>query len=473
MTDETTRPRDGHAAVLGGSMAGLFTARVLADNFEKVTLIERDSLPKDPQFRKGVPQSRHLHAFLSRGRRIAGRLFPGIEEELASLGAEPVDMAGDGNWLTPAGPAPRFRSGVTLLTSTRELLEWAVRRRVSALPNVRFLERSDATDLLPAHNGAWVSGVKVRSRDGRNGAAPEESLYADLVVDASGRNSDAPRWLGKLGYAPPEETYVNAHPGYATRLFERPENSTRDWKIIFVQAAPPEHNRGGIMFPVEGGRWICSLIGMGGDYAPTDEDGFMEFARSLRSPMLYEAIRDAKPVSPIHGYREVANRRRHYEKLSRQPHNFLVTGDAACSFNPVYGQGMTTAAMGAEVLEGCLREHRGGDFAGLSRRFQRKLAKVNAAPWLLATGEDFRVSTTEGGKATLSTRLTHRYMDRVLDLSLRDLEVRLVFLEVFGMLKSPTVLFAPDIAGKVLREAVTGNGKAGESSAGRRVPEAA
>jgi len=449
---------NGHAMVIGGSMAGLFAARVLADSFERVTLVERDSFPEGPEFRKGVPQSRHIHIFLPRGRQIAERLFPGLEGELSSSDAEFVDAAGGKAWLTPAGLAPRFHSGVSMLASTRNLLEWAVRRRVAALPNVRFLERTDVTRLLPGP-GESVAGVKLRSRSGRNGADLEEALYADLVVDASGRNSNAPRWLQELGYAPPEETHVNAHPGYATRLFERTKDPGRDWKIMFVQPAPPEHNRGGIIFPVEGGRWICSLGGVGGDHPPTDEEGFMHFARSLRDPMLYEAIKDAKPLSPIHGYRDMADRSRHYEKLSCQPHNFLVTGDAACSLNPIYAQGMTTAALGADTLEGCLAKRGDGDFAGLSRRFQKRLARVNAAPWLLATGEDLRVRGTEGGKAGLSTRLTHRYMDRVLELSMRDLGVRHTFLEVFGMLRSPTVLFGPAIATKVMREALFRGGK--------------
>lgn len=474
MTAGNVSPKTGgHAVVIGGSMAGLFNARVLADRFERVTLIERDRFPEGPEFRKGVPQARHLHVFMLGGRRIAERLFPGIEEDLISSGAQPVDMAEDAAWLTPTGPAPRFRSGVSLLTSTRNMLEWIFRKRVAALPNIRFLERTDVTGPLPAPDGTKVAGVNIRSREGRNGAEPEEPLPADLVVDASGRNSGVSRWLETLGYSPPEETHINAHPGYATRLFERPEDAGRDWKVMYVQAAPPERNRAGAIFEIENGRWICSLMGLGGDYPPTDEAGFMEFARSLRTPVLYEAIKDATPASPIHGYREVENKSRHYERLARQPDNFLVTGDAACAFNPVYGQGMTTAALGAQTLEGCLRNSRDDDFTGLSRRFQKKLAKVNAGPWLLATGEDYRVRETDGGKATLSVILTHRYMDRVLELSLSDLAVRQTFLEVFGMLKPPTALFGPAIATKVLRRALNRRKKPhGNAVPGQPVTEA-
>jgi 2-polyprenyl-6-methoxyphenol hydroxylase-like FAD-dependent oxidoreductase len=472
MSAKTNPPIDGsgHALVIGGSMAGLLTARVLSEHFRWVTIVERDSFPENPGFRKGVPQSRHLHAFMMRGRMISDRLFPGLSEELEEAGAVLMDSAEDFEWLTPAGFAPRFPSRLPLLMCSRDLLEWTVRKRVAALSQVRFLQRTDVTGLLPAPDGKGVAAVKVHSRDGGDG---EEILSTELLVDASGRNSNASRWLETLGYTPPEETYINAHLGYASRIYERPERLDRSWKGINVQATPPLVTRGGALLPLEGNRWMVTLNGVGGDYPPTDEDGFMDFARSLRTPMLYEAIKDAEPLSTISGYRDTANRRRHYEKLSRQPDNFLVTGDAACAFNPVYAQGMTTAALGAEVLGECLRESgAAGDLTGLSKRFQKRLSKANAGPWLMATGEDFRVRGVEGGEATFATRLTHRYMDRVLALSLQDLGVRRTFLEVFHMLKAPTALFGPGIALKVLRGG-TRRVTEEEQTTERKLPEAA
>jgi 2-polyprenyl-6-methoxyphenol hydroxylase-like FAD-dependent oxidoreductase len=442
----------GHALVIGGSMAGLFVARVLSERFGRVTIVERDSFPKGPQFRKGVPQSRHLHGFMMRGRIISDTLFPGLSEELEEAGAVLLDSANDFEWLTPAGFAPRFPSGLPFLMSSRDLLEWTVRKRVAALPQVRFLEKTDVTGLLPTPDGEGVAAVKLRSRDAKGAGRSQEPLRAELVVDASGRNSNASKWLKALGYTPPEETYVNSHLGYASRVYRRPERFDGDWKGLNVQAVPPEVTRGGVLLPLEGDRWMVTLSGLGGDYPPTDEEGFVDFARSLRTPLLYEAIKDAEPISAISGYRDTENRRRHYEKLSRQPDNFLVTGDAACAFNPIYAQGMTTAALGAEVLEGYLRDS--DDLTGLSKRFQKKLAKATAGSWLLATGEDFRVRDVEGGKASFATRLTHRYMDRVLALSLQDTAVRRRFLEVFHMLEPPTALFGPSVVAKVLRGAI-------------------
>jgi hypothetical protein len=325
---------------------------------------------------------------------------------------------------------------------------------------------------------AWVIAAsfarrepQARHRKGSD-AGKEEKIPADLVVDASGRNSGASRWLEELGYEPPEETVVDSHLGYASRLYERAEDGSRDWKALLVQAAPPDITRGGVLYPIEGGRWIAGLSGVGGDYPPTDEEGFMAFARSLRTPMLYETIKDLKPVSPIHGYRATRNSRRHYEKRSRQPDNFLVTGDAACAFNPVYGQGMTTAAIGAETIEEALLERR--DMAGLSGRFQRRLAKATAGAWLLATGQDYRVRGVEGPPPSAASRITRPYMARVMALSLKDQEVQRTVLEVYHMLKPPTAMFAPAIAAKVLREALIGSRKSGGSvPAPRETPEAA
>ena len=442
----------GHALVVGGSMAGLLAARVLADHFERVTIVERDGFPDGPAFRKGVPQSRHTHVLMTRGRQILERLFPGLEESLLEAGAVLIDSAEDLALLWPAGFGPRFRSGIPFLQSSRELLEFAVRERVASIPNVRFLQKTDVTGLVPAKQGEAVVGAKVRSREG----GTDEEILADLVVDASGRNSNASGWLEELGYDAPEETIVDAHLGYASRIYERTEGGARDWKALLVQAAPPNVTRGGVLYPIEGGRWIAGLDGVGGDYPPTDEEGFMEFARSLRTPMLYETIKDAQPLTPIYGYRATKNRKRHYEKLSRQPHNFVVTGDAASAFNPVYGQGMTTAAIGAETLDEILREQ---DPAGLSGRFQRRLAKATSAAWLLATGEDLRVRGVDGPPPDVATRLTNPYMDRVVELSLKDPAIYRTLMEVFHMTKPPTAMFGPGIALKVLREALVARGK--------------
>jgi 2-polyprenyl-6-methoxyphenol hydroxylase-like FAD-dependent oxidoreductase len=455
------RPGIGsHALVIGGSMAGLLAARVLSTHFDGVTLVERDRFPEEPAPRKGVPQASHQHLMLKRGADILERLFPGIRGELVATGAPLVDMANDAAWLTPFGWGVRFLSELIMLTGSRDFLEWGVRRRVVTLPNIRFLESTEVTGLLPDASGAdCVEGVKIRFRGERGGESSEEILRAELVVDASGRSSRAPRWLKHLGYEPPQESVIDAHLGYTSRLYRIREDFEPGWKGAYVQLAPPEHTRGGALLPIEGGRWLLTLMGTGGDYPPTDEESFLEFARSLRTPILYDAIKGAEALSQISGYRATENRIRRYEKLSRQPHNFVVAGDAVCCFNPVYAQGMTVAALGAEGLEACLRGCRDGDFEGLSSRFQRKLAKVNAAPWAMATAQDLRVPGVIGGSPGFGEKLMSRYMDEVVKLSTESEHVRLRLLEAMNMLKPASALFGPTVALKVLREALIGRDK--------------
>lgn len=441
-----------HAVVLGGSLAGLLAARALARHFDRVTVIERDAYPSNTAVRKGVPQAGHVHALMRRGQQAIEELFPGILEELLADGAHLVDVAGEVAWLTPAGWGTRFPSDLKLVGFTRPLLDLHVRRRLAYDPRVCILEETETLRLLPgAENG--VRGVLCRTR--RTGRS-EEELRADLFVDATGRGSRAPRWLEELGYRAPEETVVNGFLGYASRLYRVPAGVASDWKGAYVQLAPPERTRGGIMLPVEGGRWLVTLLGGGRDYPPTDDEGFLEFARGLASPVIYDAIKEAEPLTPVRSHRATENRRRHYERLHRQPDNFLVMGDAACAFNPVYGQGMTAAALGALALDESLceqrRRHASGETGGLARRFQRRLAKANAAPWLLATGEDFRYRGVEGGAPGVVTRLMHRYMDAVVRLATRDEVVRRVLLENVHMLKTPPSLFHPRVSLRVLAQ---------------------
>jgi 2-polyprenyl-6-methoxyphenol hydroxylase-like FAD-dependent oxidoreductase len=467
-----------HAVVIGGSMAGLLAGRILADHFAQVTIIERDRFPQDPVPRPGVPQARHLHALLMRGREVLEQLFPGLSKELTAAGAIVIEAGADLAWLTPGGWGVNFQSGLTALAFTRALLDWRVRHRLAEYNNVRFLEDYEVTGLIANSSHQAVTGITLRLRQGTEPNS-EQRLEADLVVDASGRNSRLPQWLTALGYPSPAETVINAHLGYASRLYRPPAGFEADWKGIFLQAAPPDNTRAGVLFPVEGGRWLVTLGGGDRDYPPTDEAGFLNFAHSLPSPLLYNAIKDAEPLSPIYGHRGTENRRRHYERLARWPERLVVTGDGACAFNPVYGQGMTTAALGALALDECLREQRrhqpGGDLIGLARHFQRRLAKVNAAPWMLATGEDYRYRGTTGGRPDRVTRLLHRYMDHIFRLSTESVYVRRRFLEVHQMLRPPAALFRPGVILRVLwqalRQVFVSQQTAAEAVPKRRLPE--
>ena len=441
-----------HAVVLGGSMAGLLAARVLADHFENVTIVERDSYPETAQARRGTPQANHVHALLLRGRQILEQLFPGLQDEMIAAGAPLVDMADDIAWFTPAGWGIRFPSDLKVLAFTRPVLDFHVRRRLGLNPRINILDSTHVLGLVREANANRVAGVMISSRIGDSDRTVARTLRSDLIVDATGRASRAPKWLQDLGYRATEEIIVNAHIGYASRLYQIPENFKADWKCTFVQAAPPERKRGGIVFTVEGNRWLVTLIGGGRDYPPSDESQFLEFARSLPVPTIYDAIRNAAPLSPIKTHRATENRLRRFERAGSLPDNFLALGDAVCAFNPVYGQGMTIAALGAMTLEQSLREElRSADgFKGFSLRFQRRLAKVNKAPWMMATGEDVRYREVEGGASTRMTTFMHRYMDQVVQLATTSSVVRSILLRAFSMMVQPTALFQPAILLRVV-----------------------
>ena len=437
-----------HAVVVGASMAGMLAARVLADVFERVTILERDTLPTGPDLRSGVPQARHLHALLPRGRRIVEQYFPGITLDLLTAGAEILDIANDISWLTPQGWGARFSSEFEGVTSTRSLLDHIVLTRLRQVSNIEIIESCDATGLLGS--AKRVKGVMLRRRN--ENLVRIDVLESDFVAVAAGRNSTVSNWLVRLGLPQPKTTYVNANVGYASQMFRRPDSVNASWRALFLQAAPPEETRAGILFPVEGNRWLVTIQGGDRDYPPLDRSGFLEFTRTLRSPELYEAIKDAEPIGLVSGYRATENRLFHYDRLAVWPESFVALGDTVCAFNPVYGQGMTTAALAAADLGNCLGR-RGENLDGVARTFQRRLARINSAPWMLATSEDLRYRGVEGAKAGRATKLMHWYMNHVLRSATRSKSVRTRFLQVQGMLNGPGVIFRPSVVMEVAKQA--------------------
>ncbi len=455
ITSNTVRRQ---AIVIGGSIAGLLAARVLADHFDQVTIIERDHFREKPAPRAGVPQSYQLHVLLSQGQRIIEQLFPGLSDELTVHGATTIDWTADYRLLLPRGWAPRFSSVITSRSCTRNLLEAIIRQHLDSESRVEFKLGTLVTGLLSNTLHDSVTGVRIKDGNGT-----EAELSAQLVIDASGRSSKAPSWLQSLGYDTPTQTVINSFLGYSCRTYQSLCGEPLDYKVLYIIPSAPDHPRGGILYQVEGNCWIVSLIGVGRDYPPTDEAGFLDFARSLRSPEIYEAIKDAQPISPIYGYQRTENRLRHYEQLSRLPENFLVVGDAVCAFNPVYGQGMTAAALGALTLDHCLKqlkEHPSNrDLTGLAIRFQKQLSKVNTAPWLIATGDDFRWSTTVGGQPNLMIRLMHWYLDQVMLTASESASVYEVFVLVLHLLQPPTAFFQLRVLMPVLLQVINRRSK--------------
>ena len=315
--------------------------------------------------------------------------------------------------------------------------------------NVRFFADSEVVGLVPGANGS-VQGVRVRKRSvsHRHGfVGAEETLAADVVVDTSGRGSRTPRWLEALGYEAPEEEVVDAKLGYATRWFRVPENFSGNWEGLAVLPGWPDNPRGGTLRRVEGGVWTVVLIGLGGDHPPTDEEGFLGFARTLPSPIIYDVIKDAEPASPVYGYRRTANRRRFYERARTMPENFLVAGDAACTLNPSYGSGMTAVALSVEALDRCLAEQleRRRGLAGLGRRFHERQASAVAPCWTMTANSDRVWAAASVKDLGPARRLLHHVSGEVLNLAAEKEDVAKTLLEVKNLLKPPAALLRPGI----------------------------
>lgn len=433
------------AVVIGASLGGLLTARVLSTHFDHVTIVEKDALTDTEGFRKGVPQSVHAHGLLAGGFRVMDTYFPGMMEDLASQGAQLGDVVGDLIWFQDGHWKTRHHSDLPGISVSRQCLELAVRRRVKALPNVVISDETQAVKPVFDSAKGRVTGLVVRKRRGQD---DEATLDADLVVDTSGRGSSSPQWLEDMGYDRPQEIQIKINVGYATRLYQRTAGDFHDAFAGVISDTPPVGTRYAAVFGVERDRWIVTLGGTVGDYPPTDEQGWIEFAKHLPVPAVHELITTATPLTDISSYRFPSNQRRFYERMKRFPEGYLVLGDAICSFNPVYGQGMSVAAMEAKALDDTLAAggHR------LSQRFYTKAAKIIDIPWMIVIGEDFRFPQVQGIRPP-GHRFVSRYLHRVHAIAAIDPEVCRRFFNVANLIAHPYSLMSPSMVWRVFRQA--------------------
>jgi 2-polyprenyl-6-methoxyphenol hydroxylase-like FAD-dependent oxidoreductase len=430
------------AIVIGGSMAGLLAARALAESYELVSILERDALPAGAENRKGVPQGRHAHALLSSGHRLLEEFFPALTHELVGQGALVGDATGQAVRVIGGWRQLRFNSGRQGLYVSRPLLEAAVRARVKALPNVRIVDGCDVVGLTTTPDHGRVTGVRLLRR--RPGSA-DETLAADLVVDASGRGSRTPAWLEALGYARPVEEQVRVDVGYVSRIYRRRPEHARGALAVNITSQPP-NRRAGVMLAMEADRWMATLVGYLGDHPPADPQAFADFARGLPARDIYDIIRTAEPLSDPVPAKYPASVRRRYDRLDRFPAGLLVVGDALSTFNPTYGQGMSVAAMHATALRDVLEQ--GGQ--DLARSFFRTTARIINTPWRLAVGGDLRFAEVEGQRNPMQL-LINRYLDRFHQAAQHDPELVSAFGKVVSLLAPPASLLQPRLVWRVLR----------------------
>jgi 2-polyprenyl-6-methoxyphenol hydroxylase-like FAD-dependent oxidoreductase len=435
-----------HAIVIGAGMGGLFQAKVLTDSFSKVTVLERDTLSNDLATRRGVPQANHNHVLVLGGYRAAVEIFPGLDQSLVANGALAVDWYKDLKMYRNDGWRPRYVSGAAGVTSNRVTLEKTVRAELSKT-QVEIIDNCEVQALLHDAEQSRITGVAYRRHD------ETHELTCDLVVDTSGRSGGSRKWLSELNYPPPWETLVDPLCSYSTRWYSQLSPGEYDWKLFKV-AENKDYGRVASIVQTQADEWVVTLQGFLGDYPPSDEAGFLDFARSFPVSDVYDAIKHAVPKSSIFPYRRMHNTWRHYERVRKWPENYIVAGDANCILNPAYGLGMAAAIKSAQLTGDLLNEH--GLAAGFSRRYQTLLAKTMVAPWLITTEEPLWYRSDFLPIGGFAYQVQKNYYQLLSKAANRDEKIWDLLQEVLQLARPASDLLKPSILARALKHARAG-----------------
>ncbi|ATB26938.1 FAD-dependent oxidoreductase [Melittangium boletus DSM 14713] len=436
------RSKGRHAVVLGGSIGGCLAAEVLSSEFDRVTLIEKGDFSDDVSDRRGVPQEKHVHLLLLRGKQVMEEIFPGLLKEMEQAGADIADQGHDvkcfhyGQWKN------RFRTGVSAHYCSRSLLDNIVRRRIRANPRITVLSKTRAMGLLFHAEGApCVRGVLLDE------SVPDRELAADLVVDVSGRGSRMAEWLAKEGLGEVKKTLVETKLGYASRVYRRRPEFADRWKVLLVLPKPPLNRAMGVISPIEGDRWLVTTGGWFGEFPKPEPEEFLRFLGTLPVPDIQEIIRDAEPLSDVAGFGIPGSLRRHYEDVPVWPNGLLVMGDALCSMNPLYSQGMTLCSLEADVLRKQIPLWKRGGVG--TNTIQSLLVNVIEPAWNMAVSEDMRFPETQGHRS-LGLRFHHWYGSGLCELAASHRLTLQTQVGVTNLVVPPSQLFRPEIAARVV-----------------------
>jgi 2-polyprenyl-6-methoxyphenol hydroxylase-like FAD-dependent oxidoreductase len=444
VTKESRKSLGQRAVIAGGSLGGMLAARAVAPHFVEVVVLERDVFTDTPAPRRTTPQSHHVHMLLKGGENAIDRILPGFRGAIEQSGSVKMRAGLDFLAGSELGFAPRWDAGMELHGQSRWMLEHCLRQHVLAsTANVELRTGCTVRGLNLDAAAHRISSVKVETQSGTS------NLDADLVIDATGRGEGGLRWLSALGVPLPEVEEVSVDFGYSSAIVELPDDPSREWKALAMGNLPRVGARGAVILPIEGGRFICSLGGRAGDYPPDNEADFLEFAKSLPQPTMYETLRKAKFVSGVARMIYPANRFRHYERSQTLPHGLIPLGDALCSFNPTYGQGMTSAALQAQALFDTLAERGAKDsLDALTHAYLARAAEAVRMPWRQANYNDFLYPTTQGNRE-MFTPEEMQYRMEIQIAATRDAELRKLSNEVGHLLVPFERLMEPDVRARV------------------------
>lgn len=433
-----------HAVVMGGSVAGLCAAAALSRVAKTVTLLERDPDPKGAATRKGTPQAHHAHVLLNLGARSLESLFPGVLAELVARGSVHGDAAEISRWYIHGEWRPSFVKGLDIRMQTRPMLEACLREHLQARSGVTLRFGTSVDEPVFDASARMVRGVTLEGG---------ERLDADLVVDASGRGSKSPKWIEQWGYGRPKQYSVELGLAYVSGIFEIPRDAVPA-EALMIYPRPPinphfpgqmVNKRGGVAFHVEGDRWMVTQFGYHGDHAPTDPAAFRTWAGTLGQPDLQRVLERATLVGELRKYGYPRQVRNLYEKLAKLPGGYVVHGDAVCSFDPVFGQGMSVASAEAVLMRDIIQTR-----GVRPKAIQAAFGKLIDDPWQLASAEAHLWSETRGWKPP-GVGVLQKFTDRMHAAAAGDNEVYAAFLDVVHLDKKPTSLFKPKLLAKIMK----------------------
>lgn len=434
----------GLAIISGAGISGLLAAKVLSPHFEKIVILERDTLPAAADYRNGTAQARHAHILLRRGLLGLEDMFPGFTASMLKAGAVMLNATRDWFNLFPMGAFPNFASDYEFICASRPLIEHTLRTiLLEQCSNIAIKDNCNVSAIRLHKNLPPQITFHAGAEKGM-----QETMQADLLVDATGRNSHAPDWLKSQGFGTVKETVVKPYLGYATRLY-RGVSMPRFVRATVVLPKDPHMTRGGTLFPIEKDQYICTLYGCSKDYPPTAEDEFLGYAKSLRSDIIYNGIANAEALTSPKAFIKNESTYRYYACQENWPQGFLVIGDAVCSFNPIYGQGMTASVVAAESLSKNLNN--GFDKqSNWAAKTQRKIVKAYWYPWTISTNEDLRWPGTEGAGAGIVLRAMHGFTNMLGIAACIDKHVTFTYIKILHMTETPLALLNPLLMARMI-----------------------
>jgi 2-polyprenyl-6-methoxyphenol hydroxylase-like FAD-dependent oxidoreductase len=428
------------AVVVGAGIAGLAAARALADSFAKVVVLERDKLTQGAVPRIGVPQGKQPHALLVGGLRALTDQFPQFVERFLKCGAVAYDYSKARLEIGGFDPLPQRDLGIPIYSASRPLIEYAVRQELEQIPNVTLQEQSRVEALTLSESGA-INGARYSVPGGA-----VHDVSADLIVDASGRGVPTLKLLDAIGCAHPDTSSIGINIDYSTAIFAKPKDASSDWLFLATIANAPKERHGGLIMPIEGNRWMVTMSARHPQSPPPATDAeFLAHAQGLRTKSIFNAIQNAERITPITRHRFTGSVRVHWERLSEVPRGLLLLGDAACHFNPLFGQGMSAAAQQALALKRLLATaaDKSDPLGWLQSDYFKKLAEVLDAPWSVAVSDLIYPETT--GTRPESFERSMQFAAGLMRLAVQDPEIHKLMTEVQQLLKPPSVYNDPEL----------------------------